>query len=95
METNMASNGVTAGRLRRTVDDLIIAEMFLVQATIESATAIGDGLSALGRRITTSDDSGLAPADSIGEALRWLADSVVEPYTSRFKYLRDFQSSDG
>ena len=32
METNMASNDVTTGRLRRTVDDLIIAEMFLVQA---------------------------------------------------------------
>ena len=39
MMTNMAGNGVTMGRLRRTLDDLIIAEMFLVQATIESATA--------------------------------------------------------
>ncbi|MBP6681844.1 MAG: hypothetical protein KA159_00935 [Halioglobus sp.] len=94
MMTNMAGNGVTMGRLRRTLDDLIIAEMFLVQATIESATAIGDGLSALGRRITTADEAGLAPADTIGDALQRLADSVTEPYTSRFKYLRELQSGD-
>ena len=94
MEQNMADNGVTTGRLRRTIDDLIIAEMFLVQATIESATAIGDGLSALGRRITTADESGLAPADTIGDALQQLAGNVTEPYTSRFKYLLGLQSGD-
>jgi len=94
MEANMGSNGVNNGLLRRTVDDLIIAEMFLVQATIESATAISEGLSALGRRITTSDESGQAPADSIGEALQQLATSVVEPYASRFRYLRAAQSDD-
>ena len=58
------------------------------------ATAIGEGLSALGRRITTSDESGQAPADSIGEALQQLATSVVEPYASRFRYLRAAQSDD-
>jgi hypothetical protein len=90
METNIA----TTGRLRRTVDDLIIAEMFLVQATIESATAIGDGLSALGRQITTADEAGTAPVDSIGQALQRIAGSAVEPYTSRFRYLRDLKTSD-
>lgn len=85
METNYQSRG----RLRRTVDELIIAEMFLVQATIESATVLGDGLSTLGRQITNSDAAGTAPADSIGETLQRIAAEAVEPYTSRFRYLRD------
>jgi hypothetical protein len=86
--------GSGTGRFRRTVDDLIIAEMFLVQATIESATAISDGLSALGRQITSADEAGLAPADSISQTLLRLADSAVEPYTSRFRYLRGLKSGD-
>jgi len=85
----METNNPAPGRLRRTVDELIIAEMFLVQATIESATAVGDGLSELGRQITRGDDTGAAPADSISRTLQRIADSAVEPYTSRFKYLRD------
>ena len=48
----MANNNTSHSLVRQTVDDLIIAELFLVQATIESATAIGDGLSTLGRQIT-------------------------------------------
>jgi hypothetical protein len=94
MEPNMTGTSAGTGRFRRTVDDLIIAEMFLVQATIESATAIGDGLSALGRQITSADETGLAPADSISQALQRLADNAVEPYTSRFRYLRGLKSSD-
>ncbi len=91
METNTAPTG----RLRRTIDDLIIAEMFLVQATIESATAIGDGLSTLGRKITAGDEPGTAPADSIGQTLQHIADNAMEPYTSRFRYLRGLKSTDG
>ena len=60
--------------------------MFLVQATIESATAIGDGLSALGRQITAGEDAGSAPADSISATLRGIADSALEPYASRFSF---------
>ena len=84
METNTPS----PRRIRQTVDDLIIAEMFMVQATIESATAIGDGLSALGRQITAADEAGTSPVDSIGETLKRMADEALEPYTSRFKYFR-------
>lgn len=84
----------TPGRLRRTIDDLIIAEMFLLQATIESATAIADGLSTLGRQITSADDQGTAPADTIGQTLQRIADDVVEPYTSRFRHLRELNSGD-
>jgi hypothetical protein len=79
--------------MRQTIDDLIIAELFLVQATIESATAIGDGLSALGRQITTADDAGVAPADTLGNTLQRLADNAMEPYSSRFKYLRDLKNT--
>ena len=89
----MEVNSQPQGRVRRAVDDLIIAEMFLVQATIESATAIGDGLSALGRHITTADEIGNAPADTIGNTLQRIAGDAVEPYTSRFKYLRDLISA--
>lgn len=88
----MATNSEPQGRARRTIDDLIIAEMFLVQATIESAAIIGDGLSTLGRQITGADDAGIAPADSIGATLQRLAGEVAEPYTSRFKYLRGLNS---
>ncbi len=85
----MDTNNASAGRIRRTVDGLIVAEMFLLQATIESATAIGDGLSTLGRQITSGDDSGNAPADSISQTLQRIADEAIEPYTCRLKYLLD------
>lgn len=89
----METNNVANGRGRRTVDELIIAEMFLVQATIESATAIGDGLSALGRQLAAGDDSGTAPADTLSETLQRIAGEAVEPYTSRLKCLREMISA--
>ena len=64
----MQTNTPTPGLLRRTIDDLIVAEMFLVQATIESATAIGDGLSILGTPDHLSELPGATPADTIGAA---------------------------
>jgi hypothetical protein len=87
------TNNTSQDRVRQTIDDLIIAELFLVQATIESASAIGDGLSALGRQITTADDAGVAPADTLGNILQRLADNALEPYSSRFKYLRDLKNA--
>ena len=36
----MQEHQVTPNRMRRTVNDLVMAEMFLVQATIESAAAM-------------------------------------------------------
>ncbi len=82
----------TQGFIRRAVDDLIIAELFLVQATIESASAIGDGLSTLGRQLTAGDEAETAPADTLGRTLQRIADDAVEPYTARFRYLRDLRS---
>jgi hypothetical protein len=91
----MDTNNETQGRLRRTVDELIIAEMFLVQATIESVTALGDGLSALGRQLKSGDENGTAPVDSIGKTLRQIADDAREPYSVRFSYLRDLINTRG
>jgi hypothetical protein len=70
--------------MRRVVSDLIMAEMFLVQATIESATAIGDGISALSRQL--EDD---ADTDAVARLLARTADEAIEPYSSRIKVLRE------
>ncbi len=83
------------GRVRRTVNDLVVAEMFLVQATIESATAIGDGLNALGKQITGRDDAGDTSWESVTNTLQRIADNALEPYASRFKYFRERTSSEG
>ena len=75
-------------RVRRTVNDLVMAEMFLLQATIESATAIGDGLNALGT------DEGRESWETISGILQRTADDALEPYTSRFKYFRQMINAD-
>ena len=90
----MQANEVEQSRVRRTVNELVMAEMFLVQATIESATAIGDGLNELGRQISEGDESEVSPWDTVSALLQRTADQAMEPYTSRFKYLRDMISSD-
>jgi len=75
-------------RVRRTVNDLVLAEMFLVQATIESAAAITDGL----RQFTSNDDT--RSEESVAELLQRTADEAVEPYTTRFKYFRELIQKD-
>ena len=84
----MQANEIPQGRVRRAVDGLVMAEMFLVQATIESATVVSESLGELGRQITGRDDSGSSPADTISALLQRVASDAVEPYTSRFRYLR-------
>lgn len=90
----MQANEIQQSRVRRTVNDLVLAEMFLVQATIESAAAIGDGISELGRQISQTEEVQASPWDSISTVLQRTADDALEPYTSRFKYLRDMINSD-
>lgn len=85
----MQANQTQPSRVRRTINDLVLAEMFLVQATIESATAIGEGFGALGREMTEGSESGTSPWDSISSVVRRTADEAVEPYASRFRYLRE------
>ena len=82
----MRTNQQQPGLIRRAVNDLVMAEMFLVQATIESASAIGDGLSDLGKHLSKEESD--SELESIGKVLQRTADEALEPYTSRFKYLR-------
>ena len=84
----------SSGRMRRTVNDLVMAEMFLVQATIESAAAIGDGLDELGRQLSGGDEREASPWESITGVLQRTADEAIEPYTTRFRYLLDIIGAD-
>jgi hypothetical protein len=79
----MRSQNVPQGRVRRTVNDLVMAEMFLVQATIESATVISNGINEL---ISQRDDAG--EGESISSVLQRIAEDAVEPYSSRYQYFR-------
>lgn len=82
----MPSQPVPQSRVRRTVNDLVMAEMFLVQATIESATVIGDGISELGKQLRQRNE---AADESIPALLQRIADDAVEPYTTRYQYFRE------
>ena len=90
----MQANEIQSGRVRRTVNDLVMAEMFLVQATIESASAIGNGINELSKQISQRDEPQNSPWDSISTVLQRIADEALEPYTSRFKYLRKVNDSE-
>ena len=90
----MQANEIQPGRVRRTVNDLILAEMFLVQATLESASAISDGIGELGRQVSGNSEGENSPWDSIRTVVQRTADEALEPYTSRFKYLRELTNSD-
>jgi len=70
----------------------VMAEMFLLQATVESANAIGDGVSELRRQIA-ANDAGEAQGDSVTDTLQRIADDAVEPYATRFRFFKDLISS--
>ncbi|MAT93339.1 MAG: hypothetical protein CME59_12130 [Halioglobus sp.] len=84
----MQQQNLQDGRVRRTVNDVVMAEMFLVQATIESATAIGEGINALGRQIAGAGNAG---EDSLQDTLQRIRSRALEPYTSRFGYLLELR----
>lgn len=86
----MESNELQPGRMRRTVNDLVMAEMFLLQATIESATAIGDGLDEL----FGADGDAEHSWDEISCVLRRTRNDAIEPFTTRYKYFRRMIDSD-
>ena len=74
----------------RRISELVLAEMFLVQATIESATALGDGLGALRRRLSDGDSAG----EELGTLLRRTGREVVEPYAERIGEFRRIFNED-
>ena len=83
----MQNQEMQPSRVRRTVNDLVMAEMFLLQATIESATAIGDAFNELGT------EEGHESWEAISGILQRTADEALEPYTSRFRYFREMRGA--
>lgn len=77
------------GRVRRTVNDFVVAEMLLVQATIESATVIGEGINELGKHLGWREKDDQYPPEAIPGVLQRIADAALEPYSSSFRVLRD------
>ena len=81
---------------RKAMGDLVLGQFFLVQATLESAAAIEDGLQDIGRHFradeTTSADE--RPLEPFGKVLRRTREQAIEPYSTRFKYLRELVSKD-
>lgn len=76
-------------RIRRTLNELVMAEMFLVQATLESAAVIGDGISELGRQLGDGRKANPDSWQSISSTLQRIADDAREPYTTRYRYFRE------
>jgi hypothetical protein len=89
----MQTQDLPGSRIRRTVNDLVMAEMFLVQATIESATAIGEGIEELGKKIADRNETGQTSWESLSQVLQRISDEALEPYTTRYKYFKDMIGS--
>ncbi len=81
-----ADNGIRS-RAQRAIGDLVMAELFLVQATIESANALGEGWTGLREQL----DSDITNKEDFRSFLERTRNELVEPYSTRFKFLRDSQ----
>ncbi len=62
------------------IDELLVGQVFLVQATIESASALGEGLQAA-RKALHGDGE-------VGEVLRRTGQGVFRPYRDRLQWFR-------
>ena len=62
------------------LDELLVGQVFLVQATIESASALGDGLQAARSALNGDGD--------VGEVLKRTGRGVFRPYSERFQLFR-------
>ena len=68
------------GRSRRALEELLVAEIFLVQATIESASALEQGFSQARR------------AEKPAEVLRNAGEQVFKSYRDRLDYYRSYRN---
>lgn len=82
MQEETAANS----KIRRRVNDLVMAEVFLIQATLESATALGDGFSTLSNKLFNEEDD--TTGESVQDALQRIKDEALEPYSARYRYFR-------
>lgn len=81
----MRNEDYSQSRVQHALSDLIIAEMFFMQATLESAGAISNALSELGE----PRDRQRPMADLLWDT----ADQAIDAYTSRFRLLRQLRDS--
>lgn len=79
-------------RSGRAISELVMAEIFFVQASIESATALGDGLGALRRRLGTNDASN--SGETIGDVLKRTRHEMAQPYSERLEMFRKLRDED-
>mgnify|MGYP001826808906 FL=1 len=81
----MRNEEYTQTRMQHVLSDLVMAEMFLMQATLESAGAIGSALAEL------SEDGSKRP---VSDVLWDTADQTIDAYSSRFRLLREMRRSE-
>jgi hypothetical protein len=72
-------------RANRTINELLVAEMFLVQATIESVSNLGESLEHAREALDDGRD--------LGDVLKAASREVFEPYRERYNYFRRFRDS--
>ncbi len=77
--------------LQRAVADLVVAEMLLLHATVESMSVIGNGVRQLGRHLIAAPSDPDQPVGSIAALLQTTANRALEPYSTRLGYLRQMQ----
>jgi len=70
-----------------TMSNIVMAEMLLLQAMVESAAVIGEGLDELGAQLKSKE-----PAQrSVSGVLIRTANAALEPYATRLNYLQELQ----
>jgi hypothetical protein len=67
-------------RAERAISELLVAEIFLVQATIEGANALGDGFDEARRAFDENRD--------LGQVLKDTRQAVVQPFRERYDFFR-------
>jgi len=85
METR--NDNTIRNRAGRTISDLVMAELFFVQATIESASALGDSISELREQLSANGAN--SEREELVSFLKRTRDQLVEPYTTRYRFFRD------
>tara|TARA_R110000772_G_scaffold268659_1_gene397105 strand:- start:4405 stop:4830 length:426 start_codon:yes stop_codon:yes gene_type:complete len=89
MQTDLTT---AEGKFRRTVGDVVVAEMLFIQATVESASVIGTGLQQLGHHLMAAPSDPQQPIGSIASLLQATADRALEPYSTRLGYFRQLRT---
>ncbi|MEP6391745.1 MAG: hypothetical protein ABJ056_17650 [Halioglobus sp.] len=70
-----------------TMSNIVMAEMLLLQAVVESAAVIGEGLDELGAHLTSK-----RPVQrSVSGVLIRTANAALEPYATRLNFLQELQ----